>query len=626
MRFPVLPGSPDPNPPAGTPPGPQRTATRAVSAVPAGRGLRLVLATDDPAGRTIVLTVAADRGGTIALAARVAGPAGAGSVSAAFASGPDEAFHGFGGRREGTNLRGRAFTNWVLDYRFPDASPAYYYPQPLGFSSRGYGVLFDSAALARWRLASDRRDAWRIAARGPALRLVVAPGPARRALRDLTAITGRHRLPPAWSMGATLSRAVAVLNETTAQYQAKVRADVARLERERWPVRAYAFEGWATLPPAFVRATIARLHRRGIRALLYLRPFVSDDRARTEPPGRFEEAVRRGFVARTAAGAPFLFDSPFIGAKAALIDFTNPAARRWWASIVAGLLRTGADGFMNDFGEQVLPAMRFADGSTGAALHNRYPVLQHRATRSAVDAELRRAPRRGDGVFFFVRAGYSGRPGSAADENAAFPGDETVDWSRATGLPSVIPDMLNRSVAGAYGFTTDIGGYAQFTPAGLLPTPAPELFVRWSQLAALTPFFRVHNSGLDGARMPWDYDAATQRAWREMAALHARAVPLLRREWRRALAAGAPPVRPLWLADPAAAGSARADDQWLVGSDLLVAPVVREGARSRAVRLPPGCWRLRGAGPRRAGGRTVVAAAPLASLPWFARCGTRPLG
>ncbi len=625
LRYPVLRGDPDPNPPGTTPPGPRFGTTGVQSLGRSGNGIVAVLRTNDPAGRTLAVTVAPDRGGTFAVEVGATGAPGIGAVRARFAAAAGERFHGFGGRREGTSLWARTITNWVLDYRFPDASTGYYYAQPLAYSSRGYGVLIDSPQLSQWRLGADQPHEWGVASRPSRLRLVIAPGGAARAIRGLTAITGRHRVAPAWSLGAALSRTVAVLNETPAQYQAKVQADVARLEREQWGVSAYAFEGWATLPPAFVRRTVARLHRRGIRVLLYLRAFVSDDRARTEPPGRFAEAVAKGYVARTAAGRPYLFDSPFPGAQAALIDFTNPAARRWWAGIVAGLLRTGADGFMNDFGEQALPGMHFASGATGAELHNRYPVLQHAATRAAVDAELRRHPRPA-GVFFFVRAGSTGRPGSAASENATFPGDETVDWSRDTGLASVIPDMLNRAVGGAPGFTTDIGGYAQFTPRGLLPPPSAELFVRWSQLAALTPFFRVHNSGLDGVRMPWDYDAATQRAWRAMAALHRRAVPLLRRQWAESARTGAPLTRPLWLADPAAGGSARADDEWLVGRDLLVAPVVTPGATSRPVRLPPGCWRLHGSGPALLGSRTVSVPAPLGGLPWLARCGTRPLG
>jgi alpha-glucosidase (family GH31 glycosyl hydrolase) len=280
---------------------------------------------------------------------------------------------------------------------------------------------------------------------------------------------------------------------------------------------------------------------------------------------------------------------------------------------------------MNDFGEQVEPDMRFDDGSTGRAMRNRYPVLQAEVTRRAVDQWERANP--GRRVFFFQRAGFGGSPGSAAFENAQFPGDETVDWSMDTGLPSIVPDMLNRAVTGAPGFTTDIGGYAQFrVESPFMPATGPELFTRWSQAAALTPFFRVHNSGLTGAMMPWDFGPEVLGNWKQMAELHNRARPLVRRLWKRFLETGVPMTRPLWLVDPKAARSPRADDQWLLGENVLVAPVLEEGATSRPVLFPSGCWRLEGKGPKINGGRELEVQAPLDRLPWLVRCGTSPLG
>jgi len=619
LRYPVLPGQPDTNP--TNPPPPQRFSVGEVlEAGSVGRGARVVLASDDPSGRTVTLTVGADDGGTLALEATVSSPDGVAATAATFASGGDEAFHGFGGRRESTDLAGRSFLSWVLDYRFPNPGTAYYYVQPLFVSSRGYGLLLDQSENARWRLGSDTADAWRVAAVGARLRLVVAVGAPLRVIRRLTAITGRERVPPAWSTGPTLSRAVQVVGATQATYMAHVTDDIDHVEQQGLPVDAYAFEGWALLPPDFVHDTIARLGALGLHAVLYLRSYVSNDAAMTEPPGRFDEAVAAGYVATHADGTPYLFPSPFLNASAAVIDYTNPAARTWWTGIVHTLLDTGADGFMNDFGEQVLSDMHFADGTSGVVTHNRFPTLQHQATRAAIDAYLDDHPEREP--FFFVRAGSAGRPGSAAYENASFPGDETTDWDPSTGLPSIIPDMLNRAVGGVSGFTTDIGGYADFDFVG----PTKELYIRWSQAAALTPFFRVHNSGLTGVRMPWDYDAETLALWTDMANLHRRAQPLLLRLWRKAARSGTPIARPLWLADPGAGRGPRNDDEWLLGRDLLVAPVVVDGATEREVRLPPGCWSYHGEGAGLAGDQTVTVSVPLAELAWFSRCGRHPLG
>ena len=186
------------------------------------------------------------------------------------------------------------------------------------------------------------------------------------------------------------------------------------------------------------------------------------------------------------------------GAPATLLDFKRRATLRWWRERLELLLDAGADGFMQDFGEQVQDGMKFADGSTGKTMHNRYPVIFHRASRRIADAWARRHPERGR-PWFFTRSGYSGRPGSAAYEMGNFPGDETADWSAGSGLRSLGPDMLNRAVGGAFGYTTDIGGYVDL----LTGAPNAELYTRWSEWSALTPV-------LPGAQLV----AATARACR----------------------------------------------------------------------------------------------------------------
>jgi alpha-glucosidase (family GH31 glycosyl hydrolase) len=274
---------------------------------------------------------------------------------------------------------------------------------------------------------------------------------------------------------------------------------------------------------------------------------------------------------------------------------------------------------MQDFGEQVQVGMHFDDGSTGATMHNRLPILFHRATREAVRSFERRHPRRR--IYWFTRAGYSGTPGSARYEMANFPGDETTDWSRSAGIASLTTDMLNRGIGGAYGFTTDIGGFYDI-PYG---ATGKELFLRWAEWAALSPFFRIHGSVDASTHTPWSYDAATLRAYKGLARLHRRAEPLIMRLWQRARKTGMPVTRPLWLQYPGDRRAARQDQEWLLGPDLLVAPVVEQGSTSRKVYLPRGCWRLRG-GERHRGPAAVEVAAPLGALPWFSRCGTRPLG
>jgi alpha-glucosidase (family GH31 glycosyl hydrolase) len=371
------------------------------------------------------------------------------------------------------------------------------------------------------------------------------------------------------------------------------------------------------LDRSYVRSTIARVHRLGLRAILYVRSYVSNDQLLTQPPGDADYVRAHHLVATDASGAPALFNAGTNGAPGMVLDFTKPATVSWWKRRLVLMLGLGADGLMQDFGEETLDGMHFADGSTGASMHNRYPVIYHRATARLLPALERRYHRK---VFWFTRSGFSGRPGSAAYEQSNFPGDETVDWSAASGLASLAPDMLNRAVGGAFGFNTDVGGYASLFTG---PT-TPQLFTRWSQWAALTPFFRVHNSANQGPRMPWNFDSATYARWKSAVQLHDRATPLIRRLWAEGRRTGVPPTRPLWLGYPSDARAAGEDQEWLLGPDVLVAPVVTEGATRQRVYFPGSCWQTPDGRHRYRGGAARTVPAPLSRLPYFFRCGTRP--
>jgi hypothetical protein len=124
--------------------------------------------------------------------------------------------------------------------------------------------------------------------------------------------------------------------------------------------------------------------------------------------------------------------------------------------------------------------------------------------------------------------------------------------------------------------------------------------------------------------MPWTLGPETERAWAALARLHDQAVPLLRELWSDFSATGVPPTAPLWLSYPGDREAARQDQEWMVGPDVLVAPVVEEGATSRDVYFPAGCWNAPDNGERHTGPAHARVTAPLARLPYFTRCGTEP--
>jgi sulfoquinovosidase len=602
--------------------GVQHHATRVVEAAAAdGGAARLVLATTDPL-RTLTVTIRPD-GGTLRVAARPSPAAGVATMGDAFVAPDGEAFRGFGGRANALDQRGEDLYNWLEEenyepgpfsplfqalpgfggdrYQFPNGPHAAYYPQPLFVSSERYGFLLDRTELSRFRLAHDRDDAWQAGVAAPALDYAVAPGDAKTAIGALTAQTGRQPAPAAWALrpSTSVNWTASTLTDPGA-YEREVRATLAEIERHDLRFGAFGIEGWDGQPEAKLRELMAEVERLGMKPMAYFTPFIQAG----------PDAERYGV--KTAAGTPYLYPSVF--GVLTLVDFTNPDAVAWWQRRVRRALELGFEGFMQDWGEQVQLDMHFHDGRTGVELHNAYPRLYHRATREVVRAfEAENRPRR---ILFFTRSGFAG---SAGFEGGNFPGDEHASWSRAKGIGSLAPDMLNRGIGGAPGFSTDVGGYLD-TWGSL----TEELWTRWVQWAALSPLFRFHNSVGQGTRQPWHFPTGLT-TYRRYERLRARAEPLIARLWREAERTGVPIARPLWLEAPGDPAAAREEQQWLLGRDVLVAPVVQQGATARDVVFPDGCWRHGDTGERFDGPATRRVGAPIDSLPWFVRCGTDPL-
>ncbi len=639
--------------------GTVHTATRVVRVKRAGSGVRLTLATTDRR-RRLTLTIAPHRAAGFTVTAKPARTRGVMATAASFASPASETHHGFGGRHSSTNLRGQKLYGWVeqenvggntlrataalpavieegtaftmetlglpaevterllpggyAKYLVPNGPNAAYAPHNQFISTAGYGFLLHNTELSRWRMGNDRSDAWQVHASTSSLRFTVVPGEPEQAIEGTTAISGRHRLPPEWSHGVVLWRAIQVAQpaETRESVMRKIDADLQEIERRRTPVAGYAFEGWNLLGPELTKQVIDRLHAMGIKAILYVRSYVAYDELNSQPAGDVEFVRDNGLAVKDASGKPAVYE--MTGVPAMTLDFTNPRTQAWWKQRLELLLSLGADGFMQDFGEHVLERDRFANGQTGRTMHNRYPEIYHRLTRSLED-ELEQ--RFGRELFWFTRSSFTGSQGY---EMANFPGDETAEWTGGSGLQSLAPDMLNRAVGGAFGYTTDIGGYLdRFNP------PADEeLWTRWHEWAALTPFFRIHNSQTTGTRMPWSFGDEAYARWESIARLHERAIPLVRRLWEEGRRTGVPPTRPMWLAFPGDAEAAEQDQQWMLGPDVLVAPVVTQGATSREVYFPRGCWRHPDTGVQVEGPRTQAVEAPLGRLPYFFRCGTTP--
>jgi alpha-glucosidase len=549
------------------------------------------------------------------------------NISFAFKSRPDESFYGFGGRRGTLDQKGCAIYSWTQDAMaqnslFTQSSLSRAYgPQALFYSSRNFGFLLENSELARFYMGNDRDDAWKVNVSSSRAAFVVSAGDYRKNIESITAINGRHRPIPDWAKGLIFAHRsqIRLLGESEpGAYFEDSMEHLRRLTELGIETSGYLIEAWASsanLTYEELDRLMAEIDRLGIKPLTYMRMMLTDDFLGTEDPEIYQQAYANGYMPTRDNGSPYSYS--LLMSPTSVIDYTNPAAVDWWEQRVQEMLNLGSEGFMFDFGEQVRPDMHFHNGETGRSMHNKLPVLGNKKTARVIAAYAQDNP--GRDILFFTRANYTGRPGSPAYENAQFLGDNTQTWDDASGIKSVLPDILNRGLGGAYNSTTDIAGYWDtYGKAG------KELFIRWTQLATFTGLFRLHNSPFTQLTTPWSFDDKTLRIFKETLALRKQALPYMNALWDTAADNGLPLWRPMWLEYPNDERFRNEMGQFMLGDKVLVAPVLDRWKRSKSVKLPEGCWQYMITGAVYQGGRTVTVDAPLDVLPYFFKCGESP--
>ncbi len=526
-----------------------------------------------------------------------------------------ESCHGLGLRGFPLSLRHRRLTLWNHDARsYPAGTDPLYLSVPFYLGHRpdlSYGIFWDNPARGSLDLDSDKRGllTYECEHRPMTMYLIAADGP-QQVVQRFAELTGLMELPPLWSLGYQQSR-WSYLDED------HVRRVADRMRAERIPCDALHFDidymdgfrvfTWNSGRFPNPERLLADLKEKSFESVAILDPGVKVDAAYAV----YREAKSRALFLTKPSGAR-LRREVWAG-PSEFPDFTSPVCRDWWADQVKSFAAVGFAGLWNDMNEpstftepRTLPDDTPHDWEGQGATHVTgghavYGMQMARASRDGL-AQLH-ADRR---PFVISRAGYAGSQRYAAVWN----GDSLATWDH---LRVTVPQLLNLGMSGIPFAGSDAGGFRG--------NPDSELYLRWMQLASMTPFFRTHSARTARERNPWTYGATMTDRLRKVVELRYRLLPYFYTAVQRACSEGVPVLRPMFFESPDDPGYQDLGDQFMVGADLLIAPILTKGARSRSVVLPPGVWYRLDGTDTITGGRTLVDRAGL-GLPIFVRAGT----
>lgn len=561
-----------------------------VAEVTGGDLRRAVLHPEGRPDDSVTVTVAPADEGTVAVEVVSAGAA---ALAQCFTAAPGERFLGFGERSHAHCLERAVVEHYVGEgpyqpHEYPflgDMVPpwglrqrldATYFPMPWVLSTRGYGVLVDNTELSYTRLRTEHDDTWsvEVAADRLGYRLFWGPTPLD-ALARMTAAAGRQPAPERWFFGPWF--------QTGHDNHVPLEEERRQLELLAGTASSAAETHCRYLPVGedrghedAERARTAQFHAAGKAVLSYLNPLVSRDY-----PEAFDAAAGAGALQQRRGGGDYVFRAYAGGrqpphTEEAQYDFTAPAGVACWGAVAERLVAAGYDGWMEDFGEYTpLDAVQ-SDGSSGTAAHNRYPTDYHAAAAEVADGLEGRTGRR---LARFVRSGFTG---TAAVAPIVWGGDPTTSWG-FDGLKSALTEGLSMGASGVAVWGSDTGGFCS-TEDRL----TPELLRRWIQFSAFCPVMRTKSQGIEipPYRRPQIWDDEVRPTWDRYARWHLALNDYLMAAADTYRRTGRPIMCALELEHP----DLTCDDQYLLGPDLLVAPVLEPGATARSVLLPEGRW------------------------------------
>ncbi len=507
---------------------------------------------------------------------------------------PEEAFYGLGGSLDRIEHRGSVKAMQMeLDLDSESGYNEAHVPIPLLTSTTGWGLFIDSFYPTLFDVAHTDPDMVCVtvgtgtaSSDGLNFYFFAAKHPLEITGRYFQ-VTGKPILPAPWALGPWVWR-----DENRDQAQvlsdAQIMRDMDLPATAMWIDRPYAsgVNSFDFDPDMFddPQGMISKLHSLGFRLALWHTPYV--DKSDPATADLFDEAKDNGYFPPKTGLILNNWSAP--------VDFTNPHAYDWWQGLINRYTAMGIEGYKLDYAEDVVPGLlgarnkwKFFDGSDERTMHHGYQILYHKVYAETLASS---------GGFLLCRTGASG---DQQNVSVIWPGDLDANLARhkenvtdrngqqyiaVGGLPASVDYALGLGVSGFAFFASDTGGY-RHSP------PDKETFTRWFEQTALSPVMQIGTSSNDVA---WEFtdengfDEQMLNWYKKYTTLHLRIWPYLWSLAKKLPADGRPIMRPIGLAYPDA--GQHPDHEYLLGDDLLVAPVMTYGSREKEVILPPGTW------------------------------------
>jgi alpha-glucosidase len=539
----------------------------------------------------------------------------------------DEQIYGFGEKTGRLNKRGRqlggySYTMWNSDtYAYENDTDPIYVSIPFYLVLRGgrsHGIFFDNTFRSNFDVGHTSQGLMSFGADGGELNYYLVYGPEpKRVIQRYTEMTGRMPLPPRWALGYHQCR-YSYYPDSRVRFIARnfrerrIPGDVIWLDihyqdgykpftwdRERFPD-----------PPALVRD----LRRDGFRAVT-----IVDAHPKKETGyAPYDTGLAGDHFVKNPDGSVYEApvwpsQAPKDPAPSVFPDFSKPAAREWWGGLYKSLTDIGIAGIWNDMNEPAvfntptgtmpLDVRHHGDGqpTDHREIHNVYGLLMTQSTHEG----LRRL-RPDERPFVLTRATYAGGQRWAA----VWPGDNISTWEH---FRATIPMLTGMGLSGLTFVGSDIGGFAG--------APSAELYTRWLQTGVFYPFMRTHTTIGTPDQEPWSYGTTHEALNRAAIELRYQLLPHIYNVMAESSTTGIPAMRPFVLEYPDDPQVWGLDDAFMFGSDLLIAPVLNESARTRDVYLPKGDWYDFWTGTRSGGGASIQTPVTLDRIPIFVRGG-----